>query len=463
MADKKPNIVFFHVDNLGMGELGCYGGGILRGADTKRADHFRTEGMKLTHYVVEPQCTPTRSALMTGRYPIRSGNHTIALGGNAGGLVDWEITIAEILEKAGYVSSIQGKWHIGAEDGRWPTDHGFDEWYGPLRTYDECMWLDDPQYVAERDGFSYMHEGKKGEGCKPIKSQQLTMETKKTCDFEYLKRSADFMERAVKADKPFYLYFNHSLMHFPMVTRPEFVGKSKNGEWGDCLLMLDHDFGVLLDKVDELGVRNDTIVILCGDNGAEDHLAGRGTGGFFDGSYFSSAEGGIRTPLLIRWPGHVPVGVETNEMVHVTDMFTTLLKFAGCEPPKDRIIDGKDQSAFFLGKQDNSNREDCMVWLNEELHAVKWKDFKINFKRQQHFHDPELGLGFARITHLMDDPKEREPVNQKHVRWWVMQHAHRVVAQFEESTKREQLIPSGSPIDFVPKSATEAYRVKHER
>ena len=235
MADKKPNIVFFHVDNLGMGELGCYGGGILRGADTKRADHFRTEGMKLTHYVVEPQCTPTRSALMTGRYPIRSGNHTIALGGNAGGIVDWEITIAEILEKAGYTSSIQGKWHIGAEDGRFPTDHGFDEWYGPLRTYDECMWLDDPQYVAERDGYSYMHEGKKGQGCKPIKSQQLTVETKKTCDLEYLKRSSDFMERAVKADKPFYLYFNHSLMHFPMVTRPEFVGKSKNGEWG-CLL-----------------------------------------------------------------------------------------------------------------------------------------------------------------------------------------------------------------------------------
>jgi len=131
---KQPNILFFHVDNLGMGELGCYGGGILRGADTKRIDTFAKEGMKLTHYVVEPQCTPTRSALMTGRYPIRSGNHTIALGGNAGGIVKWEVTIAELLAQAGYTSSILGKWHIGAEDGRFPTDHGFDEWYGPLRT-----------------------------------------------------------------------------------------------------------------------------------------------------------------------------------------------------------------------------------------------------------------------------------------------------------------------------------------
>ena len=168
MPSDKPNILFFHVDNLGMGELGCYGGGILRGADTKRTDKFASEGVKLTHYVVEPQCTPTRSALMTGRYPIRSGNHTIALGGNAGGIVRWEKTIAEILSAAGYATSCLGKWHIGAEDGRWPTDHGFDEWYGPLRTYDECMWLEDPHYVPERDGYSYMHEGRKGEGIKPI-------------------------------------------------------------------------------------------------------------------------------------------------------------------------------------------------------------------------------------------------------------------------------------------------------
>jgi arylsulfatase A-like enzyme len=452
MATKKPNILFFHVDNLGMGELGCYGGGILRGADTKRTDKFATEGVKLTHYVVEPQCTPTRSALMTGRYPIRSGNHTIALGGNAGGIVRWEKTIAEILSEAGYVSSCLGKWHIGAEDGRWPTDHGFDEWYGPLRTYDECMWLEDPHYVPERDGYSYMHEGRKGEGVKPILSQQLTMEMKKTCDLEYQKRGLDFMERSVSAGKPFFLYFNHSLLHFPMIPRDEFAGKSTNGDWGDCLLMLDHDFGVLLDKLDDLGVADNTIVVYCGDNGAEDHLVGRGTGGFFDGSYFSSAEGGIRTPFLIRWPGRIKPGTESNEMVHVTDMFTTLLRFVGCEAPRDRLIDGVDQGPFFLGKQEHSNRDHCMVWLKDELHAVKWKDFKINFKRQQHFHDPELPLGFARITHLMEDPKEREAVSQRYVRWWVMQHAQRVIREFEDSTKKEQLIPPGSPIDFVPRT-----------
>jgi len=393
---------------------------------------------------------------MTGRFPIRSGNHTIALGGNGGGIVRWERTIAEILSDAGYTSSIYGKWHIGAEDGRFPTDHGFDEWYGPLRTYDECMWTEDPHYVPERDGYSHMHEGKKGKGAWPLLDEQLTMETKETCDLEYQKRAIKFMEKAVEDDKPFYCYFNHSLMHFPMSPRPEFKGKSDNGDWGDCLLMLDHDFGVLLDTLDRLGVRENTIVVMCGDNGAEDHLAGRGTGGFFDGSYFSSAEGGIRTPLLIRWPRQIPAGIESNEMVHVTDMFTTLLKFVGCEPPKDRLIDGVDQTEFFTGKKSQSNRESCIVWLKDELHAVKWKDFKINFKRQQHFHDPELPLGFARITHLKEDPKEREAVNQRYVRWWVMQHAHRIVRDFEDSVKKEDLIPPGSPLDFVPEQYAKA-------
>src|SRR3989440_345465 len=216
MPSEKPNILFFHVDNLGMGELGCYGGGILRGADTKRTDKFATEGIKLTHYVVEPQCTPTRSALMTGRYPIRSGNHTIALGGNDGGLVAWERTIAEILSEQGYATACYGKWHIGAEDGRWPTDHGFDEFYGPPRTYDECLWPDDPQYVPERDGYAYMYEGTKAGGVSASEDQQLTNELKGQVDKGYERRAFEFIDRSASAERPFFLYFNHSLMHFPM-------------------------------------------------------------------------------------------------------------------------------------------------------------------------------------------------------------------------------------------------------
>jgi arylsulfatase len=296
-----------------------------------------------------------------------------------------------------------------------------------------------------------MLEGRKGEGVWELKDQQLTSELKGQVDLEYLNRSLEFMER--NAADPFFLYFNHSLMHFPMVPRDEFRGKSTNGDWGDCLLMLDHDFGALLDKLGELGIAEDTIVVFAGDNGAEDHLLGRGTAGFFDGSYFSSAEGGIRTPGIVRWPGRVAPGQESNELVHVTDMFTTLLGWAGCEVPQDRLIDGLDQGALFLGEQQESPREGCLVWLNEELHAVKWNDFKINFKRQQHFHDPELPLGFARITNLMEDPKEREPVNQRYVRWWVMQHAQRLIGEFNATVEKESLIPSGAPLDYKPTTA----------
>ena len=445
---EQPNIVYFHVDNLGLGELGCFGGGILRGAGTRRIDQFAAEGLKLSHFVVEPQCTPTRSALMTGRYPIRSGNHTIALGGNGSGLVAWERTMGDILSDAGYTTACFGKWHIGAENGRWPTDHGFDEWYGPARTYDECLWPDDPWYDADRDGYSCMYEGTRIGGVQQLTDQQLTVALKGEVDAEYDRRARSFLQRSVTAGKPFFLYHNHSLMHFPMVARPEFRGQSTSGDWGDCLLMLDYDFGRILDYLDELGVAGNTIVVFAGDNGPEDHLLGRGTAGFFDGSYFSSAEGGIRTPCLIRWPDRVPAR-ESNELVHVTDMFTTLLRWAGCEPPPDRVIDGADQREFFGGGE-SSAREGSLVWLNDELHAVKWSQFKVSFKRQQHFHDPEIPLGFARIINLLEDPKEREPVNQTFVRWWVMQHAHRLMQQFEESTEREGLIPAGASLDFVP-------------
>ena len=147
-------------------------------------------------------------------------------------------------------------------------------------------------------------------------------------------------------------------------------------------------------------------------------------------------------------------------MVHVTDMFTTLAELCRLRAADGPPIDGKDQCRS-SSAADNSDREDCIVWLNEELHAVKWKDFKINFKRQQHFHDPELRLGFARITHLKDDPKEREAVNQRYVRWWVMQHAHRIVG-FRGQHQEEPTDSVGSALDFVPKTSP-AFRCRHRR
>ncbi|HUE34282.1 MAG TPA: sulfatase-like hydrolase/transferase [Mycobacterium sp.] len=447
----RPNILYVHIDNLGMGELGCYGGGILRGADTVRLDRFASEGLQLLNFAPEAQCTPSRSALMTGRHPVRSGLARVQWPGVPGGLVAWEQTMGDILSAAGYATAVYGKWHIGDEPGRYPTDHGFDEWYGIPHSYDECLWPDDPLYDPDRDPMSFVVEGAKGG---PVENrEQLTMEVRRNIDAEYLRRADVFIRRAVAADTPFYVYFNHSLLHFPTVPRDEFAGKSGVGEWADCLLELDGDFGTLLDLLDDLGIAEDTIVTFAGDNGADDCLPWRGTSGFFDGSYFTGMEGSLRTPCLIRWTGHVPAGQLSNEIVHITDMFTTLLGWAGCQIPTDRVIDGVDQRPFFTGEQDKSNRQGFLFWNGEQLYGIKWQNLKMSLVEQRNFFDPAPPYANPRVTNLLVDPKEREPVEYPYMHTWVFFHFARLMAEFEDSVKREPPIPFGAPLDFVPGAA----------
>ena len=281
-SERRPNVVYYHIDNLGFGELGCYGGGILRGAETRRLDAFAEEGFLMLNFAPEAQCTPSRAALMTGRYAIRTGNHTVAMADAGSGLVSWERTLGDVFSEAGYATMCMGKWHVGDRDGSWPTDYGFDEWYGPPHSYDEALWEKDPWYRPGRDPVSYMYEGRKGET--PKTAEQLTYDVKRNADVEYTRRAYRFMEDNAEADRPFFLYFNHTLMHIPTVPRDEYKGRSGQGEWADCLLQLDGDFGGFLDKLDELGLTDDTIVVFAGDNGNEEMLLHRGTAGFFEGS-----------------------------------------------------------------------------------------------------------------------------------------------------------------------------------
>jgi arylsulfatase len=446
----RPNIVYFHVDNLGYGELGCYGGGILRGADTRRIDQFAQEGYQLLNFAPEAQCTPSRAALLTGRHAIRTGNHTIAVAGADSGIVAWERTLGDVYSDANYATMCMGKWHIGDCDGRWPTDHGFDEWYGPPHSYDEALWETDPWYVPGRDPVAYMLEERKGE--KVREAEQLTFELKRNIDIEYKRRAFRFMEEHGKSKRPFFLYFNHSLMHIPVVPRDEYKGKSGNGDWGDCLLQLDGDFGELLDKIDSLGLRDDTIVVFAGDNGNEEALLHRGTAGFFEGSYFTGMEAALRTPCIARWPGKIAAGRRSNEIVHITDWFTTLLKMAGLPVPDDRVIDGKDQSPFLFGHQEQSNREGFLFWNGEKLYGVKWQNFKLVLVDQKYLTDPALPLGFPHIVNLVTDPKEREPVNPVYIHSWTMAHFGRLLKEFQMSVEREPLIPAGAPLDYIPKA-----------
>lgn len=447
MADR-PNVIYFQVDNLGYGELGCYGGGVLRGADTRRIDQFAQEGFQLLNFAPEAQCTPSRAALMTGRHAIRTGNHTVAAAGADSGIVAWERTMGDLFSAAGYATMCMGKWHIGDRDGSWPTDHGFDEWYGPPHSYDECMWEKDPWYVPGRDPESYLLEGLKGQ--KVNEAEKLTYDGKRNIDVEYQRRAFRFMEESTAADRPFLLYFNHSLMHLPVVPRDEYRGKSAQGDWADCLLQLDGDFGALLDKLEQLGISDNTIVVFAGDNGNEEQLLHRGTAGFFEGSYFTGMEAALRTPCIARWPGKIAAGRKSDQIVHITDWFVTLAAMAGLPVPDDRMIDGVDQTPFLCGEQEHSNREGFIYWNGDKLYGVKWQNFKLVLVEQKYFTDPALPLGSPHIINLMTDPKEREPYNQVYYHTWTMAHFGRLLKQFQLSVQREPLIPAGAPVDYTP-------------
>lgn len=448
MPQMRPNVVYFLVDNLGMGELSSYSGGPLRGVCTTRIDKFANEGMLLLNFAPEAQCTPSRSALMTGRYSIRSGNHTVELAGSQGGLVRWERTLGDLFSEAGYATSIVGKWHIGDSPGRFPTDHGFDEWYGIPRSYDESLWPEDPWYDPQRDPVTHVLESQAGKSVNEL--QQLTLQVRRDIDLEYMKRAKAFLKRSVEAGKPFFLYFNHSMMHLPTIPRAEFKGKTRHGDFADSLLELDSDFGELLDYLAELGIADNTIVVFSGDNGAEELAPWRGTSGYFEGSYFTGMEGSLRTPALIRYPGHVPVRQRSNEIVHITDMFTTILRWAGLDVPTDRVIDGLDQRAFFEGKQSHSGRDGFPFWLCSELYGVKWRNFKFALVQQKTLTDPALRLPTPHLVNLDTDPKEREPMDYPYIHTWVGSHVAKILRDYQASIEREPLIPAGAPLAYVP-------------
>lgn len=445
-----PNILFFHVDNLGFGELSCYSGGPFRGAWTKRVDAFAGEGFRLTNYCPESQCTPTRSALLTGRHAVRSGTHSVPIGVPGGwGLVAWEQTLGDLLSAAGYGCAAYGKWHVGEGPGRWPTDKGFEEWYGPPRTYDEALWVDDPWYDPQRDQVSRMVEIRQGDH-DVTEGAQLTLDVRRDCDTEYLQRASAFIRAKTGNDEPFFVYFNHSLMHLPVIPRAEFKGKTGQGDWADSLLELDTDFGTLLDLLDELDVADNTMVVFAGDNGPEEILLWRGSPGYWEGSYFAGGEGNLRTPCIVRWPGRIPGGRVSNDIMHVTDWFTTMLHAAGVQVPADRVIDGIDQLPWLRGEDASSARDGYVYWMGPEIYGVKWLNFKLALVEQKHSTDPAGKLSAPRIINLVTDPQEREPVSLPYVHSWTAAHFNRLLGEYQASVKQEPLVPSGAPLDFIP-------------
>jgi arylsulfatase len=216
------------------------------------------------------------------------------------------------------------------------------------------------------------------------------------------------------------------------------------------LLELDTDFGTLLDYLKELGVDQNTIVVFSGDNGPDELAPWRGTAGYFEGSYFTGMEGSLRTPAIIRFPGRVKPGQRSNEVVHIVDMFPTLVLWAGLAVPNDRAIDGVDQRAFFEGEQSHSNRDGFPFWLGPQLYGVKWRNFKLALVKQRTLTDPASPLPNPHLINLDTDPRELEPLDYPYIHTWVLTHIGRIVEEFQASVKREPLIPAGAPLDFRP-------------
>ena len=458
----KPNIVLINMDNFGYGELGCYGGGILRGGATPRIDKLATEGMRLLNYNVEAQCTPSRAALLTGRYAIRTGNGSVPLETADYGLTQWEYTMPEMLGDVGYATAMFGKWHLGQAEGRYPTDQGFDEWYGIPNSTDESLWVAQEMFqkyrkLAEETGKNpmikeeHIYSARKGSPAKAVKVYDVPARIE--FDREVTDHAKDFMTRQAKAGKPFFLYLPYTQTHMPVLPSKEFEGKSGNGRWGDVLMQIDAYTGELLDKVDELGIADNTIFIFTSDNGGEMTPDHQGWNGPWSGSYFTGKEGSLRVPFIVRWPGKVPAGKISNEIVHQFDLFATLANIAGGKVPTDRIIDSKDMTDFFLGKQEESGRDGFVVYVGNDIHGVKWHNYKMLFME----FEGDLGTGKLNVFpmphfyNLYDDPKEEYPVTGALAgNLWIRWGCGPILVEHKKSLAEEPPIKPGTPDPYVP-------------
>jgi arylsulfatase A-like enzyme len=393
---QKPNVVFILADNVGYGDLGPYGGGELRGAPTPRIDQLSTEGLRLTQFLVEPACTPSRAALMTGRYSIREGLSLILIPGGPNELSAGSVTMGELFHSAGYVTAIFGKWHLGKSPHSLPTAHGFDEYYGipPDMTWDSATYVDAIEVThsiaAPRDKLlsegPQIVEATAGGPLKIVKP--FTPEVRAEIDNELVAKSIDFMERQTAAKKPFFLYLPFSMGHIPNLPSSQFKGKSSIGDYGDKLMEGDYHVGQILDTLKRLGIDDNTLLVFASDNGPSGEAfreygnqgtPDMGNPGPFRGELGEATEGSIRTFCFIRWPGHVKPATTSYAMFSIMDFFPTFAHIIGGKVPADRPIDGVDQTEVLLGTSVMGHREGLLSFIGPDLVAARWKQWRVYF------------------------------------------------------------------------------------
>jgi len=448
LAKEKPNVVFMLADNLGYGDLGVYGGGETRGAPTPRIDKLANEGIQFTQFLVESGCTPSRAALMTGRYSIRSGLSLVIVPGTPNTLAGKEVTLGELFKSKGYSTAYFGKWHVGTEKQSLPQNQGFDQWYGIPNTTDETFYVPGSKTAKAPlpDGFTKpaIVSAVKGGDAEFVK--EYTYETRRTIDFEIADKSIEYIKNTAAKKKPFFLFVSWTRPHEPNKPSKKFAGKSRIGDYGDGVMELDYNTGRVLDAIDDARIRKNTIVVWVSDNGPTRTTAwpDGGFAGPYRGELGSSLEGSIRTAGMMRWPGKIKPGA-SNEMFSIMDFFPTFASIIGAPVPSDRPIDGVDQSDFLLGEQKNSNREHLLTFIGDRLHSVRWRQFRVYMVDQGGGSGTtaefQYGLGgsykildYPQIFNIEHDPREEYNVSAHH--GWVMPHAMKHIMEYKTSLKK---------------------------
>ena len=441
-AGKKPNILVLWGDDIGVHNISAYNHGIM-GYQTPNNDRIAKECALFTDAYAQQSCTAGRASFILGQHPFRTGLLTIGMPGSPHGIPDWTPTTADLLKEQGYVTGQFGKNHLGDQDKHLPTLHGFDEFFGNLyhlnaeeepETY---YYPKDPEFKKKYGPRGVLHCKSDGKGGQTIEDTgPLTAKRMETIDEEVHAKAMDFVDRSVKAEKPFFLWYNSTRMHVWTHLKKESQGVTGIGLYPDGMVEHDGFVGQVLKKLDDLGIADNTILVYGTDNGAE--TASWPDGGItpFHGEKGTTWEGGLRVPMIVRWPGVIKPGTFINEIFSQEDWMPTLLAAAGEPNIVEKLsqghkangrtfkihADGYNFMPYFKGEVKDGPRDEILYFgQGGELNAVRWNDWKVNFA----IVDGNIATGTRKvtgwplITHLKADPYEKMALESSmYLRWY---------------------------------------------